>query len=117
MTGKQKKINKFHMKVYDAICNVPLGRVTTYKEVAQYLNSSAYRAVGRALALNPNAPKVPCHRVVKSNGDLGGYTSPGGIAEKISLLKEEGIEIQNSKVADFDEKFFSLKAENLQRSM
>ena len=99
----------FRFKVYEAIKKVPSGRVTTYKGVAVYLNSSAYRAVGRALALNPFAPQVPCHRVVKSDGRIGGYTAEGGIRKKIRLLKEEGVSIQNNRIVEFKKVFYGLK--------
>lgn len=100
----------FKFKVYDTIKKVPSGKVTTYKEVAEYLNSSAYRGVGRALALNPFAPEVPCHRVVKSSGQIGGYTAGGGIKKKIKLLKKEGLNIRNNKIIGFEEVFYRFKA-------
>ncbi len=92
--------------VYDTIKKVPSGKVTTYKEVAKYLNSSAYQAVGRALALNPFAPGVPCHRVVKSNGEIGGYSAKGGIKRKIKLLKEEGVQVRDNKIIGFEKVFY-----------
>jgi alkylated DNA nucleotide flippase Atl1 len=56
---------------------------------------------------NPFAPKIPCHRVVKSDGKLGGYA--GGIAEKIRLLKLEGVEAENGRVVDFESKRYFFK--------
>jgi O-6-methylguanine DNA methyltransferase len=101
--------NNFRLKVYDALKKIPAGKITTYKEIAGYLNTRAYRAVGRALALNPYAPEVPCHRIVKSNGELGGYSGPGGLRKKIRLLKNEGVDVKNNRVVEFEKVFFRLK--------
>ena len=87
---------KFHKKVYELCRKIPKGKVSTYKLVAEALNSKAYRLVGQALNKNPYAPEVPCHRVITSNGNLGGFAS--GIKNKIKLLRQEGIEIKNNKI-------------------
>ena len=92
---KMVKIN-FNEKCYKVLKKVPKGKVTTYKSIAKKLKSKGYRAVGNAMNKNPYMPKVPCHRVVNSNGKIGGYA--GGINKKIKLLKEEGVEIKNNKV-------------------
>ena len=89
---------------YELLSQIPKGKITTYKEVAKKMNSKAYRAIGSLIGKNPNAPKVPCHRVVASNGDLGGYAF--GLDKKIELLKVENIEIKNNKVVNFQEKIF-----------
>lgn len=102
-------LNNFKLEVYDAVRKIPSGKVTTYKEVAAYLNSSACRAVGRALASNPFAPEVPCHRVVKSSGQIGGYTAQGGIKKKISLLKKEAVNIRNNRIVEFEKILYKLK--------
>ncbi len=86
----------FNEKCYQLLKKVPKGKVTTYKALAHALNSKAYRAVGQAMRANPYAPKVPCHRVINSDGKLGGFAS--GIKNKIALLKKEGIEIKNNKI-------------------
>jgi methylated-DNA-[protein]-cysteine S-methyltransferase len=70
---------------------IPKGKVTTYREIAQVLDSQAYRAVGRAMAKNRDLVVVPCHRVVCSDGKVGGYAN--GINQKIELLEREGIPI------------------------
>jgi len=88
---------------------IPKGKVTTYKEIAEFLGTKAYRAVGVALSKNPYAPELPCHRVVKSNGEIGGFSAGGGVSAKIELLKEEGVEVKDGKVADFENRFFSFK--------
>jgi len=88
----------FQIRVWQLIAKIPKGKVTTYKEIAKALNTKAYRAVGSAVAKNPYAPKVPCHRVVNSNGNIGNYSANGGVAKKIELLKSEGVEIVDNKI-------------------
>lgn len=89
----------FRDQCYTLLLQIPQGKVTTYQAIAHALHSKAYRAVGTAMAKNPNPVKVPCHRVVKSNGDIGNYAF--GVAEKIALLELEGIVIENGKVVNF----------------
>lgn len=90
---------QFQNKVYNLCKKIPKGKVTTYKLIAEKLGTKAYRAVGTALNKNPFAPKVPCHRVVNSNGFVGEFAS--GINKKIKLLKKEGVEINNCKIKNF----------------
>jgi|SRR3989338_7542273 len=89
---------KFQEKVYKICKRVPIGRVTTYKAIANAMGTKAYRAVGRALNKNPYAPKVPCHRIINSNGSIGGFAS--GIDKKIRLLRQEGIIIEKNRISD-----------------
>ncbi len=78
----------FHKKVYDAVKKIPKGQVLTYKEVAKLIGRPmAYRAVGNALNKNP-FKSVPCHRVIRSDGKIGGYAR--GTEDKINILKREG---------------------------
>ena len=78
----------FQAKVFAAVKKIPRGKTLSYKQVAGMIgNSKAYRAVGNALNKNCD-PSVPCHRVVRSDGQLGGYNK--GKNEKIKLLKKEG---------------------------
>ncbi len=86
----------FNQKCYTLLKQVPKGKVTTYKEIAKTLGTKAYRAVGNAMNKNPYAPQVPCHRVVNSNGHVGGFAS--GTKRKIKLLKSEGVEINNKRI-------------------
>lgn len=80
---------------------IPSGRVTTYKEIAMSLgNVGLSRAVGNSLKKNPNPVRIPCHRVIRSNGDVGGFSR--GVVEKIRLLRKEGILIEDNKVKDFE---------------
>ena len=85
--------------------SIPKGKVTTYGLIARKLNTSAYRAVGNACRNNPYAPRVPCHRVVRSDGSVGGFggkTSGKNVEKKIRMLRTEGVEIKNGKVANFE---------------
>jgi methylated-DNA-[protein]-cysteine S-methyltransferase len=94
------KLSEFEKKVLEIIKEIPIGRVTTYKEIARALESPrASRAVGNALSKNPDAPEVPCHRVVKSDGRLGGYAF--GAKKKEVILKSEGLAIRNDRIRDF----------------
>ena len=96
----------FQKAVWDAISQIPRGKVTTYGHIARYLNTKAVRAVGTAVGKNPYAPEVPCHRVVPSNGKIGNYSGEGGVERKIALLKEEGVEVKEGKVVRFEELLF-----------
>lgn len=88
----------FSEKCYALLRKVPRGKLTTYRELAHALRTKGYRAVGQAMNRNPYAPKVPCHRVVKSDGSLGGYAL--GVSKKEKLLCAEGIKIKNGRVID-----------------
>jgi methylated-DNA-[protein]-cysteine S-methyltransferase len=91
-------------KLYDLLSEIPKGRVTTYKELAKKLKTKGFRAVGQIVGRNPNAPKVPCHRVVRTDGGLGGYAF--GIDKKIAILAKEGVKIEDGKVLDFEKKLY-----------
>jgi len=85
------KGTKFQLKVWKFLKTIPKGKVKTYKEVAIGINKpKAVRAVANACGRNPYAPKIPCHRVIRSDGKLGGYSAPGGLKTKKKLLKKEG---------------------------
>ena len=102
-------MNNFDEEVWNLINKIPKGRVTTYKMIAEKLGSKAYRAVGNACRRNPYAPVVPCHRVVKSNGKVGGFggkTSGKQIEKKVQLLKKEGLEVKNGKIVNFKKVLF-----------
>ncbi len=94
----------FRDKCYSLLLQIPKGKVTTYQAIAHALGSKAYRAVGTAMAKNPNPINMPCHRVVKSKGEIGNYAF--GIDKKIALLEQEGIEIKNGKVVNFADVFY-----------
>jgi methylated-DNA-[protein]-cysteine S-methyltransferase len=81
----------FHRRVYDAACKVEPGKTTTYGALAGQIEAQgAARVVGQALARNPFALIVPCHRVISANGRMGGFSANGGEATKRRLLAIEG---------------------------
>ena len=83
---------KFQLKVWGYLKKIPRGSVKTYSQVAKGIKKPlAARAVANAIGKNPCAPKIPCHRVIRSDGSLGGYSGKGGIRTKKLLLKREGI--------------------------
>ena len=92
----------FQCAVWEALKRIPKGRVTTYGDIAAYLDTGAVRAVGSAVGKNPDAPGVPCHRVVPADGSIGRYSGEGGVARKIALLKAEGVPVENGKIAGFE---------------
>lgn len=94
-------------KIYDLLLQIPKGKVTTYKALAKQVKTRGYRAVGQIVGKNPNAPEVPCHRVVRTDGGLGGYAF--GLKKKIELLAAEGVKVSDGKVVDFDKKFYDFK--------
>lgn len=99
----------FQKSVWEVLKNIPKGKVTSYGEIARFLGRpGAFRAVGTAVGKNPNAPEVPCHRVVPKSGVVGNYSGPGGRETKIRLLEEEGISFEGEKVIDLEEKFYEL---------
>ena len=89
----------FNQRSYDLLLQIPKGKVTTYREIAHALGTKAYRAVGQAMNRNPNLVRVPCHRVVKSNGEVGGYAR--GLSRKMELLRQEGVEVSEDGQVDF----------------
>jgi methylated-DNA-[protein]-cysteine S-methyltransferase len=97
-----KKLNlsicsNFQRKVLEAEYNIPRGYVSTYGKIASYIGvEGGARAVGNALAKNPFPIIIPCHRAIRSDGNLGGYQ--GGVKMKRKLLEMEGVEFSGSKV-------------------
>ena len=82
----------FQKKVWREIDKIPCGEVTTYSQIAKNIGRpKATRAVANACGVNPNPIETPCHRVICSNGDIGGYSGSGGVEQKRELLKNEGI--------------------------
>ena len=96
----------FPEEVLNIVKQIPKGKLMTYGEIAKELTGSvrAARAVGQAVAANPYPVVVPCHRVVRSDGDIGGYSS--GVEKKIRLLSAEGVEIKGRKVLNFEQTLF-----------
>jgi methylated-DNA-[protein]-cysteine S-methyltransferase len=95
-------------RTYTLLKTVPAGRVTTYKALADALGTRAYRAIGQFMKHNPYAPAVPCHRVVSSDGTIGGFN--GGITKKIRMLRMEGIKISKNSIIDFPTLLFPFPA-------
>ena len=89
----------FSERVLDLISKIPKGKVTTYSEIARALgNPGASRAVGNALRHNKHPDKIPCYKVVRSDGSLGGYSGKMDSPEKIQRLKRDGIFVRDGKV-------------------
>ena len=83
---------KFQKKVWNYLKTIRKGTLKTYKQVAIGINRpKSARAVANAVGKNPFAPKIPCHRVIRSDGSLGGYSGKGGVKTKKLLLKREGV--------------------------
>ena len=85
---------EFQLKVWSYLKKIPKGKTKSYLEVAKAIGKpSAFRAVANAVGKNPFPPKIPCHRVIRSDGSMGGYSGKGGIKKKKILLQSEGITI------------------------
>ena len=82
----------FQIRVWKALLQIPRGKTITYKELAKKVGAPcSIRAVANAVAANPHPVSIPCHRIVRSDGGLGGYSGPGGVEKKRLLLKREGV--------------------------
>lgn len=102
MNIAKEGLTDFEEAVLEKLKQVPGGQVTTYGELARAVGRPrAMRAVGNALNKNPYAPDVPCHRVVRSDGRLGGFAR--GVKKKIILLEGEGVKTKSGKVVNFNE--------------
>ena len=100
-------MTRFQSDCYEALKKVPKGKVITYAGLARMIGRpKAHRAVGSAMNKNPYAPQVPCHRVVKSNGELGGFATD--IEVKIKRLQEEGVMVSDNKIVDFRSTLFKI---------
>ena len=86
-------------RIYDAVCNIPKGKVATYGQVAALAgNPKMSRAVGNALHKNPDPDRIPCYRVVNSKGELSGAFAFGGKNVQAKRLMADGIEVVNGRV-------------------
>jgi O-6-methylguanine DNA methyltransferase len=97
----------FQRSVWKALEQIPSGKVTSYGAIAAFLDTKAVRAVGSAVGKNPNAPEVPCHRVVRADGKIGNYSGGEGIPTKITLLSAEGVMTKAGRIVDFEKVFWS----------
>ena len=99
-----KKLNfnigtEFQKLVWKEIAKIPNGKVITYQDLAFKINRpKSVRAVASACGKNPFLPEVPCHRVVRKDGNLGGYSAKGGINQKKKLLENEGHKFVKDKI-------------------
>ena len=85
----------FQLLVWEALKTIPRGEVRTYKELAAMIGRpGSVRAVANACGKNPYPVTIPCHRVIRTDGGLGGYSGTGGIETKRKLLLEEGIDMK-----------------------
>jgi methylated-DNA-[protein]-cysteine S-methyltransferase len=92
-------------KIYKKLLEVPKGKITTYGELAKAVGlKNGQRAVGKIMNKNPYPVIIPCHRVVKSNGKIGGYAY--GEEIKSNMLSREGIVIKNGKILDLENKIY-----------
>jgi len=102
-------ISHFQRRVYQALLEIPKGRVTTYKILGEHINCKSAQAIGQALRKNPFAPEVPCHRVITSDYAIGGYSGEvcgPQITKKLNLLKIEGIGFDKyNKLVDLNKIF------------
>ncbi len=90
-------------RVYELLCCIPRGRVVTYAELARAADCKSPRAIGQILRRNPHAPEVPCHRVIRSDLMLGGYsgaTAGALTAKKLALLEAEGVRFDDGRLRD-----------------
>ena len=96
---------KLEERVYKKLLEVPSGMVVTYGELARAVGlKNGQRKIGQIMRTNPFPVIIPCHRVVKSDGNIGGYAF--GIERKVSMLYKEGIEISNGKIVRFKDRLF-----------
>ena len=96
-------ITPFQRRVYQAVLEIPAGRVTTYKWLGLAIGCGSPRAIGQALRRNPLAPDVPCHRIVASDTSIGGFAGEASgpeISRKRRLLHGEGVLFKNGRLAD-----------------
>tara|TARA_B100000674_G_C37339312_1_gene688966 strand:+ start:279 stop:581 length:303 start_codon:yes stop_codon:yes gene_type:complete len=88
----------FQKLVWEEISKIPFGQTRSYKQIAKNIgHPNSSRAVANACGSNPNPANIPCHRVIRSDGNIGGYSGPGGINKKIELLKNENIIFKDLK--------------------
>ena len=118
MSVSLEGLKDFQKRVLTLLTKIPKGKVTTYGEIAKALGDVGLsRAVGNAVRNNPFAPAVPCHRVIRSTGGIGGFdgeTSGEKVAKKIRLLREEGVDVDSAGRIDLAR--FLVRAEDLRRA-
>nr|MDO8098047.1 MGMT family protein [Candidatus Njordarchaeota archaeon] len=115
MSFSTEGLTDLQRKVLKLLLNIPKGKVTTYREIARALgNINLSRAVGNAVRDNPYPVKIPCHRVVRSSGEVGGYGGEAtgkNVTKKVELLREEGVLVDDTNRIDLQR--YLVKGENL----
>ena len=93
------KGTEFQIKVWKEISKIPYGETRTYKDLAIAIGKpNSSRAVANACGKNPYVPEIPCHRVVRKDGELGGYSAEGGIKRRKYMLEKEGHKFNKDKI-------------------
>jgi len=116
--GKRRSaagVTPFRRRVYDTLCEVPAGQVTTYGRLAAAIGCRSARAVGGALRANPFAPRVPCHRVIAADLTLGGFSGAmagAAVTRKRRMLEAEGVRFVNGCLADPDRLYAFSRVKN-----
>ena len=104
---KLSKLSSYQEAILRLLTEVPRGKVTTYGDLAKELarrdprwSPNASRAVGTAMKNNPCAPQIPCHRVIKSDGNIGNFRggAEGGVDAKVKMLRDEGVDVVDGKI-------------------
>ena len=106
------EITTFRLKVLLQLLKIPRGRVSTYALLAESIKCNSAQAIGQALKLNPWAPEVPCHRIIKSNYYVGGFQGHSDgeyLTKKIKLLADEGVSIDKNGLLSDLNKIYSFK--------
>jgi len=107
MSLSLEQMTEFQRKVLRLLMKIPKGKVTTYREIAKALgNTHLTRAVGNAVRNNPYPVRIPCHRVIRSSGEIGGFDGAltgENVERKIKLLTEEGVHIDDTGRIDLQE--------------
>ncbi|HXG14557.1 MAG TPA: MGMT family protein [Candidatus Nitrosotenuis sp.] len=98
-------MNELERQVYKTLLKVPKGKVTTYSELAKAVGlKNGQRVIGRIMNRNPFPVIIPCHRVVKSDGKIGGYFY--GQEVKTKMLSDEGLVVRDGKIQDWEKSVF-----------
>lgn len=105
----EKHNRSFNERCYEILKLVPEGKVTTYRDIANALQTKAWRAVGTAMAKNKNLVVIPCHRVVRSDGSIGEYAR--GSEKKSALLMKEGVAVTQGKIKHLEKYIHKFPAE------
>ena len=93
-----KQSKKFSERVFEFLEKVPEGKVCTYKDIGEDLGIKGYRAIGQVLKRNTKPIELPCHRVVCSDGRIGGYSGKMDGREKARILRKEGVVVRRGRI-------------------